>query len=453
MVFLFYNSYMNNNTIFSLVTKPITQNIAIIRVSGDQAFEVVNNLVNKQLSDKQIQLRTIVDKNKPIDQVMILKFTNPNSFTGEDVIEIQSHGSLIIVNQIISLLLKHNITQAQPGEFSKRALMNGKIDLIQAESINSLIFATNEFGKEKSLEDLQGVKKEVVKQLEKEIIKLKVHLQTNIDYPEDVDIKQLTQEDLKPRNDQLIKLTNDIIKNSKKIQPALKGYDIAIIGKPNVGKSSLLNLLINKDKAIVTNISGTTRDLIEEKITFKGIEFNIIDTAGIRETKDLVESIGIDKTKQRIEDVILVLDVYDASCKRSQEDDQVLLLANKAKNHISVLNKIDQGVKNDIKGINISVKDKNINPLISKVEDYVDQILKDIDINSNHYFINQRQLSIIEAINKVLLHIDKELKALVPIDILLISISDIEDKLKTLSGRIMDDDQLQSIFDKFCLGK
>jgi tRNA modification GTPase len=441
------------NTIFSLVTKPITQNIAIIRISGDDSFDVTNKMLKVKLDKKQIQLRTLFNNKEEIDNVMILKFDNPNSFTGEDVIEIQCHGSLIIVNEIIGLLLKNGIIQAKPGEFSQRAMLNGKIDLVQAESINTLIFSKNIIEKQKSLEDLQGYKKELIKNIQKEVIEIKTHLETNIDYPEYLDIKNLSNNDIVPRINKLIKETDKIIENSNKIKPAIKGFDIAIIGKPNVGKSSLLNFLLNKDKAIVSDEEGTTRDLIEEAISFKGINFNLIDTAGIREATNKVEKIGIDKTKKRIEDVSLIIDVYDGSIKSTKEDKEILELAKKAKHHISVINKIDKKVINDVKGINISIKDKNIKPLIKDIENHVDKILKDVTINDHSYFINERQTSLISKINEILVNTNNELKKQIPVDIMLIHINEIEETLNELSGNLVEEHELRNIFDNFCLGK
>ena len=441
------------NTIFSLVTKPITQNIAIIRISGDDTFKVINNILEKKLDNKQIQLRNIKYNNKVIDQSMILKFIKPYSFTGEDVIELHLHGSLIIVNEIISILLKEGAIQAKPGEFSERAMINGKIDLIQAESINTLIFAKNQIEKDKSLEDLQGFKKDIIKNLQKEILEVKTHLETNIDYPEFLDIKELSNTEVIPRIELLINQTNKIIKNSNKIKPAIKGYDIAIIGKPNVGKSSLLNFLINKDKAIVSNISGTTRDLIEENISFKGINFNLIDTAGIRDTKDKIEKIGINKAKKRLKDVSLIIDIYDGSQKETKEDLEILDIAKNAKNHISVINKIDKKRIIKIKGINISIKNKKVDLLINKIESIVDDILSDISIANNMFFINERQVSLIVKINQTLNKMREELNSQIPLDIMFIYIKDIEDDIKELSGNILNETEIRNIFDNFCLGK
>lgn len=353
-------------TIVALATPPLKSALAIIRLSGDDCFDVVSPMFNKDLreiTEKTILYGAIVDGDEKIDQVVLLAYKGPRSFTGEDSVEIICHGSMLIVNQIISLAIKHGARLATHGEFSSRAFFHNKIDLIQAESINDVINATTQESKKLSLLSLDGEVTKMVTPIRSKIADILSLIEVNIDFPEYEDIEIANKEKVLEYVDLINDKINRLISNGQKAKIIKDGIRVAIVGKPNVGKSSLLNALIGEDKAIVTDIAGTTRDIVEGDINLKGVVLHLLDTAGIRDSKDFVESIGIDKAKESIKKAELVIVVLDASKTLDAEDDAILRITEDL-NRIIVYNKSDKKIIQEVNGLFISALKKDISPLV-----------------------------------------------------------------------------------------
>lgn len=438
-------------TIVALATAPLNCAIHIIRISGDKAFEIVNKITNEKVKKEgySISRNTILDGSKPIDDVLIMKFVAPKSYTGENLIEINCHGGLFIASKIIELLVKAGATYAKRGEFTQRALLNGKINLINAYGINNSINATN---LNALMVAQNSVNNKLTKKIEsflEEIFKLIGTIEVNIDYPEYDGVDNVNHKTLVTRLTKLNKQLNNLLDYSKISYKINQGFNIAIIGQPNVGKSSLLNKLINENKAIVSNIPGTTRDIVEGKINYKNITFNFIDTAGIRSKANTLESLGIKKTYQQLKKADLVLLVLDSSKKNSRNED---LLIKKIKNkpHLIILNKSDLTRKNKTQGILFSCKK-------SKASILMDLILKKVNANDFSktdmtYLQSADQIGTlqkaIDNINKVILQAKKNQ----PIDLLVEALHESYDDLNELIGN-GDLDFLDKLFATFCVGK
>lgn len=314
------------NTIVALSSGAIKSAIAIIRMSGPDSFNILKNIFsNKQdYQANKIYFGYIKDKEEVVDEVLVSTFLAPHSFTGEDMVEISCHGNLYIVSKIIELCLSFGAKMAERGEFSKRAFINGKIDLVEAESINDLINANNKQAIKLALNGLKGNTSKYVEKLSADLLDLISQIEVNIDYPEYDEVEELTHLSVLPKLIEMENTLNQVIKDTQKGYLIKEGLNTVILGKPNVGKSSLLNALLKQDKAIVTDIAGTTRDLVEGKIDLNGITLNLIDTAGVHEVNDKIEKIGIDKTLNVLKDAHLVLLVLDNSKNLTDEDNYLL---------------------------------------------------------------------------------------------------------------------------------
>lgn len=439
-------------TIVALATAPVKSALAIIRVSGADAFEITAKIFDKNIQNlktKEIKYGKIHDNGEVIDEVVALFYVAPRSFTGEHVVEIICHGSMLIANQIIQLYLKHGARLAVQGEFSSRAYLNGKIDLIQAEAINDMINATSSEAKKLSLLSLEGETSKIVVPIKSKIADLLSNIEVNIDYPEYEDIGVVTKQQV---IDQITLINHDIdklIAEGQQGKIIKEGINVAIVGRPNVGKSSLLNAFLNEDKAIVTDIAGTTRDIVEGQVKIKGITLNLFDTAGIRDSSDVVEAIGIDKAKRTIEDADLVVVVLDASVKITSED-QALIDATKHKKRVIVYNKADLIKEKEKGAIYISARSKDI-------EGLENQILALLGIEEESYvrpsLNNVRQLGLLSK-TKLLLEQAKE-DALndVPLDLVSVTLQDAFFTLNDLLGENNDNDLSKEIFSRFCVGK
>jgi tRNA modification GTPase len=439
-------------TIVALATAPVKSALAIIRVSGADAFEITAKIFDKNIQNlktKEIKYGKIHDNGEVIDEVVALFYVAPRSFTGEHVVEIICHGSMLIANQIIQLYLKHGARLAVQGEFSSRAYLNGKIDLIQAEAINDMINATSSEAKKLSLLSLEGETSKIVVPIKSKIADLLSNIEVNIDYPEYEDIGVVTKQQV---IDQITLINHDIdklIAEGQQGKIIKEGINVAIVGRPNVGKSSLLNAFLNEDKAIVTDIAGTTRDIVEGQVKIKGITLNLFDTAGIRDSSDVVEAIGIDKAKRTIEDADLVVVVLDASVKITSED-QALIDATKHKKRVIVYNKADLIKEKEKGAIYISARSKDI-------EGLENQILALLGIEEESYvrpsLNNARQLGLLSK-TKLLLEQAKE-DALndVPLDLVSVTLQDAFFTLNDLLGENNDNDLSKEIFSRFCVGK
>lgn len=439
------------NTIVALSSGAIKSAIAIIRMSGPDSFNILKNIFsNKQdYQANKIYFGYIKDKEEVVDEVLVSTFLAPHSFTGEDMVEISCHGNLYIVSKIIELCLSFGAKMAERGEFSKRAFINGKIDLVEAESINDLINANNKQAIKLALNGLKGNTSKYVEKLSADLLDLISQIEVNIDYPEYDEVEELTHLSVLPKLIEMENTLNQVIKDTQKGYLIKEGLNTVILGKPNVGKSSLLNALLKQDKAIVTDIAGTTRDLVEGKIDLNGITLNLIDTAGVHEVNDKIEKIGIDKTLNVLKDAHLVLLVLDNS-KNLTDEDNYLLDLTKNYNRIIVFN------KNDLKSINQYPDAVNISALnhdLKQLEEKIKEKFKDLDYNDEPLLFNARQLGLLKnALNNVIQAKQQASKGQV-IDIIAIDIQSAYKNILEILGQSSNLNLLDNIFSKFCLGK
>ncbi len=448
-------------TIAAISTPPGVGGIGIIRISGDNALNVAKRIFkakNKsEIKPFTIRFGYVVDENQnALDQVLVSYFKSPKSYTGEDVIEINCHGGNVSTREILELVLKNGARLAEPGEFTKRAFLNGKLDLTQAEAVIELINSKSDKESKASYKQLEGLLGAKIKEIKQDIIDLLVDIEANIDYPE-YDIEEVRRE----------RIYNVLSANVAKLETLEKSFEsgkilrdgvsTVIIGKPNVGKSSLLNRLVKEDRAIVTEIAGTTRDTIEEYITIRGIPLKLIDTAGIHETDDIVESIGVNKSKKAIDESELVLLMLDATRELSREDGE-LLEATKNKNRIILINKIDADkkinkdmFKND-KVIEISTKTlAGLEELEETIEEMFN--ISELNIENEIVITNVRHKNLIhkaaEEIKNAIVSIENGL----PIDMLSIDLQEALQNLGEITGESISEEVVKGIFAKFCVGK
>ena len=335
------------DTICAIGTLVGDSSINLIRISGDDSIEIVNKIFNRDLRKKESHTITygfIMDKEEKIDEVLVSVFKSPKTFTREDIVEINTHGGKMSVNRIMELLLTNGCRMAEPGEFLKRAFLNGRIDLVEAESVSDMINSTTESARRMSMRGISHELSNKINDLRENILSLIANIEVNIDYPEYEDAVVVTCDLVKEKIDYVETKIKEMVDLSKNGLIIKNGINIAIVGKPNVGKSSILNALLGEEKAIVTDIKGTTRDIVEGSILLKGVQVNLFDTAGIRETDEVVESIGIERSIKKIEDADLVLFVIDSTSDFENEDKKVLENLNN-KNVLVIYNKIDIGNK------------------------------------------------------------------------------------------------------------
>ena len=444
---------MLNNTIVALSTPFMESAIAVIRLSGNDAIDIVNKIFTKDLTNAKsqtIHYGYLKYNDEIIDEVMVSVFRAPKTYTCENMVEIATHGSLIIINKVISACVSLGATIAERGEFTKRAYLNGRIDLVQAESINDIIHSDSEEAINIALSGLKGNVSNLVKNLKIQVEDVIGKMEVNIDYPEYYDIEVETNETILPKVDKLL-LDIDVILNEEKIGMFIKnGIKTAIIGKPNVGKSSLLNAFLGKNKAIVTNIPGTTRDVVEGSINLNGIKLDLLDTAGIHESNDEVENIGINKSKESLDEAELVLLVLDASNELNEIDKELLELT-KNKNRIIVLNKCDLDKKLNIEGIEISAINQDITLLKNIIIEVLGFDIK--DYKNKALLTSSRQIGLINKTKEALLNIKELIKEEAPFDILSVDMKIAYDSLKEILGEISSLGYDDVIFSKFCVGK
>ena len=455
------------STIVSISTAPGLGGIGIIRMSGDESFNILSKIFkpknNQKIEDIKgytIKYGEIVDNEEIIDEVLVSYFKAPKSYTTENMCEINSHGGSIIVKKILEICLKNGAELAEPGEFTKRAFLNGRIDLAQAESVIDVINAKSEKEAKSSIKQLEGALSKEIKEIKQEILDVLVNIEVTIDYPEydtpDVQKKEI-QEMLESVKQRLSKL-EESFDNGKIIKEGIK---TAIIGKPNAGKSSLLNAILKENRAIVTDIEGTTRDTIEECITVKGIPLKLVDTAGIRDAKDEVEKIGIQKSIEEAKNADLVIAIFDSSKELSKEDIEILELI-KERPAIILLNKSDliskidendvilKGIKANI--IKISAKNKNgIEDLYEKIAEMFS--LDEINLDNEVLITNIRHKNIISKAIENVKKANEAINTDMPIDIITIYIKEIMEDLGEITGEYVTEDIINEIFSKFCLGK
>lgn len=439
-------------TIIALATPPFKSALAIIRLSGNDCFEIVSRFFDKDLRDvkeKTIFFGTISDGNEKIDQVVLLTYKGPKSFTGEDSVEIICHGSMLISNQIIAVALKHGARLATHGEYSSRAFFHSKIDLIQAESINDVINASTQEAKKLSLLSLEGEVSRLVEPIKKKIADILSLIEVNIDFPEYEDIEVANKEKVVEYVDEINTSINKLISDGRKAKIIKDGIKVAIVGKPNVGKSSLLNALLGEDKAIVTDIAGTTRDIVEGDVNLKGVVLHLLDTAGIRDSRDAVESIGVAKAKESIKKAELVIVVLDASEKLDSEDEAILKITENI-NRIVIYNKSDKKIVNQGQGLYVSALKKDINPLIEEIYRLLgldNQSFQQPAIN------NARQIGLLERAKESLLKAKEDAIGNLPIDLVAVSLKDAYEAILEIFGETNQIDISKEIFSRFCVGK
>lgn len=433
-------------TIVALATPAAKSALAIIRTSGDDCFKIVSKVFTEDLTkvkEKGIHYGYVVDGNKKIDQVVLLTYVAPHSFTGENSVEIITHGSMLIVNQIVGLLLKNGARMATNGEFSSRAYLNGKIDLVQAEAINDMINATTEEAKDLSMVSLTGETSKVFKPIKDKIGEILSHIEVNIDYPEYEDIEVTSKEEIITVCSGIVFDLEKLIKDGEKDRIFREGVKVSIVGKPNVGKSSLLNALLHEDKAIVTDIAGTTRDVVEGDMNLGGVPVHLFDTAGLHESEDKIEKIGIEKAHKAIEDSDLILFVVDET-----GIDEKLFSLIKDKKYIIIRNKADL-VKEKVDGILVSAKENKIQPVLDEMK----KALEIGNVTIKPSFNNTRQLGILKNIVMFLNVAIKDAKNDQPTDLISVNIMSAYNAALDLTGENNKNDLTDEIFSRFCVGK
>lgn len=440
---------MFNDTIVAIATSTPGA-VSIIRISGNDTFDVLNKIFDKDLSLAKgytIHYGTIFDEEGPVDEVLVSVFRAPRSYTGEDVVEINCHGGTYVTRKILNLCLGNGARLARRGEFTERAFLNGKMDLSEAESVNDLINATDKINAHSAIHSLRGSVQKIIDPLVEDITQIISNIEVNIDYPEYDDVHVLTEEEILPKAKKWIKDIDVIIKKAEEATFIRSGIDTVIVGKPNVGKSSLLNALLEEDKAIVTNIAGTTRDLVEGSVKVGNVTLNLIDTAGIHESEDTIEKIGIEKSREALEKAELVLLVLDSTQDLSKEDKELLELT-KDRDRIIIYNKNDEKQINDV--VSISAKNREIDALIQTIEKKYE---KEIHSAESDTLNNERQIGLARSARRAMQHAIDALEMGAELDLVTIDLQEAYYALKEITGKTCREDLLDEIFSRFCLGK
>ena len=437
--------------------------ISIIRISGKDSISIVNKVFKgcnlDTMKSHTIHYGHIIDRENVLDEVMVSIMKSPKSFTTEDTVEINCHGGIQTTNSILSLLIKEGCRLAEPGEFTKRAFLNGRIDLLEAESVMDIINAKTQKSLSLAMNQLNGKVSKKITNLRQSLIEILANINVNIDYPEYEDIEEMTVTMIQNKIAEIKEKAISILEESKNGEIVRNGITTALIGKPNVGKSSLLNNLLEENKAIVTDIEGTTRDIVEGTINLDGISLNIIDTAGIRKTDNIVENLGVQKSLEMIESADLILLIVNNNEQLSDEEIQILnqIIQNK-KEYIIVINKIDLNAKLDIslfdksRVIHISaLKDIGIKELKDKIKEIFN--LENIETQDMTYISNARSIGILEKVLDGVKEIEKGIQLNMPIDMIEIDIKNIWNLLGQITGETYEDELIDQLFSQFCLGK
>ena len=454
-----------SDTIAAISTSPGIGGIGIIRMSGEDCFQILEKIFkpkNKQSIEKikgyTMKFGKIVDKDNIIDEVLVSYFKSPKSYTSENMCEINSHGGIVIMNKILDLCIKNGANLAEPGEFTKRAFLNGRIDLSQAEAVIDIINAKTDKEAEVSLKQLEGSLSEKIEKIRKIVISVMADIEATIDYPE-YDLEEVTNAKIIKVLDEVDILLKSLEKSFYNGKILREGISTAIIGRPNAGKSSLLNLILNEERAIVTDIEGTTRDTIEEFISIDGIPLKIIDTAGIRNAKDEVEKIGVEKAMDIAKRSDIIIAIFDSSKKLNEENKKILELL-KDKNAIILLNKID--LEKIIKVDEFKEINKPVIEISTKTKEGIDKLyeeiskmfkLKEIANDGETIVSNVRHKNIIINSRRNLEKARETINNNMPIDIISTYLKEIIEELGKITGETVTDDVITEIFSKFCLGK
>jgi len=448
---------MDFDRIVAISTAYGTAGISVIRMSGVDIIPTFNQIFKgKDLT--KVKSHTVVyghilnSDQTILDEVMVTILKGPKSFTAEDMVEVSTHGGILITQKVLERILELDVRLALPGEFSQRAYLNGRIDLVEAESIMDLIHAKSEQALKIANLGIQKETSRLIKELKDKLLTIIAQIEVNIDYPEYDDAVVMSKEIIGPKTKELIDEIDVILKESVKNQFIREGVKTAIVGKPNVGKSSLLNALINEEKAIVTDIAGTTRDTIEAMINIGGVTLNLIDTAGIRDTEDIVEKIGVDRSKKALDEAVLVLLVLDQSKALTKEDKELLELT-KHKKRIIIANKSDLPkalMLEEVISISALTKDgfKDLEKAILKLLS-----LEDIEERDFNYLSNARHIQKVKEAKASLLQVLDSIALDMPIDVYAIDLTDAWHDLSEILGERYENALLNELFSKFCLGK
>ena len=457
---------MKKDTIAAIATAMSSSGIGIVRISGDEAFDIIKKIyVGKKNKDlTQVKSHTIhygyiMDDEETIDEVLVMIMKGPHSFTGEDTVEIDCHGGVYVVKRILETVIKYGARPAEPGEFTKRAFLNGRLDLSQAEAVIDVINSKNEYALKSSVSQLKGNVQRKIKEIREEIIYHTAFIETALDDPEHISVDGYGEK-LKITVDKLLEELNVLLKSSDNGRIIKEGIKTVIVGKPNAGKSSLLNVLVGEDRAIVTDIAGTTRDVLEEAIQLNGISLNIMDTAGIRDTEDVVEKIGVDKAKLYANEADLVIYVVDASRELDENDFNIIHMI-QDKKAVVLLNKSDLDTvvtENMIK----SYIEKPILSISAKKESGIRELedtLKDmffhgeILFNDEVYITNIRHKTALQDAYDSLVKVNVSIENNMPEDFYSIDLLDAYESLGSITGETIGEDLVNEIFSKFCMGK
>lgn len=446
-----------NDTIVAISTALGEGAISIIRVSGDDAIKIINPLFDgkdlEKASSHTINYGHIVYNGEIIDEVLLSIMKAPKTYTKEDVIEINTHGSIAVVNKIMEILLLEGCRLAEPGEFTKRAFLNGRIDLTESEGVMDLINSETELTRKMAINELSGNVSRLIKDTREDIISLISNIEVNIDYPEYEDIEVVTINKIREKVREIKEKLLKTLKLSEDGKILKNGIKTVILGKPNVGKSSLLNALLEEEKAIVTDVKGTTRDIVEGSILVGGVKLNLIDTAGVRKSDDIVEKIGIEKSLNLIDEAELVLLILDASCPLSEED-KYLLEKTKDKKRIIIMNKIDLKLNNSYMDDVIKISAKN-NEGIEDIKDAIKELFNVGAFMSKNltFFTNVRQISLLKSAIKSLEDVQQGIKEEREIDMIEIDLKLVWEKLGDIIGANYTEELIDNLFSRFCLGK
>ena len=446
-----------DDTIVAISTALGEGAISIIRVSGADAIKIINPLFDgkdlEEAPSHTINYGHIVYNGEIIDEVLLSIMKAPKTYTKEDVIEINTHGSIAVVNKIMEILLLEGCRLAEPGEFTKRAFLNGRIDLTESEGVMDLINSETELTRKMAINELSGNVSRLITDTREDIISLISNIEVNIDYPEYEDIEVVTINKIKEKVREIKEKLLKTLKLSEDGKILKDGIKTVILGKPNVGKSSLLNALLEEEKAIVTDVKGTTRDIVEGSILVGGVKLNLIDTAGVRKSDDIVEKIGIEKSLNLIEEAELVLLILDASCPLSEED-KYLLEKTKDKKRIIIMNKIDLKLNNSYTGDVIKISAKNSEG-IEDIKDAIKELFNVGTFMSKNltFFTNARQISLLKSAIKSLEDVEQGIKEEREIDMIEIDLKLVWEKLGDIIGANYTEELVDNLFSRFCLGK
>lgn len=457
---------MRQDTIAAIATAMSNSGIGIIRISGDNSLQIIDRIYQGKKKKKLCEERShtihygyIVDKDAIIDEVLVMLMKGPNSFTGEDVVEIDCHGGVYVIKRILETVIKYGARPAEPGEFTKRAFLNGKMDLSQAEAVMDLIESKNEYALKSSVSQLKGKVHEKIQGVREQILYHTAFIETALDDPEHYDLDGYGEK-LKRTLEALEEELNTLILTSDNGRLIKEGIRTVIVGKPNAGKSSLLNLLVGEERAIVTSIEGTTRDILEEQINLNGISLNVIDTAGIRDTEDLVEQIGVEKAKTHAEDADLIIYVLDVSRPLDENDYEIMKMI-KDKQTIVLLNKSDLTSVVTVEELK-AIADKPIIQVSMKseqgmkeLEDTLVQMFFEgkLAMNEEVVITNVRHKAALNDAYYSLLRVGESIENKMPEDFYSIDLIDAYESLGSITGESIGEDLVNEIFSKFCMGK